>query len=1080
MNDQRLAHRRIFPKPSTILLLLAMMWWSGHLPTATASSDPNRVGEYIVRLNLTCNGTAASAISSDGISGSSKESFSGSVNSEIHYEVVQTNPETFESGDQISGYSTASVSGGGSSSAKSKDGSVSASWTFLPDPDFDPTIAYACGTFESGSDPDVTPNAWACRGENPNYRFKISPDTSTPSLEAPGAAADAVAKLDDFDFTIPTNKVGWTRSGMHSAQVNYPTIGGSIQGSASVSVTVEFIPDQNSPWEAIIEETPDVKPAYEDWIPLGGKDDTDENPGNSLPVHVYLRAKDGSGKIPPLAKYSFFLKDVSREPGISMNFPHRSVPAYLDDAERPFDLRIQPGDRMTPSEVGQLTETDEMVAEAGVGINSYDYGSYGKLRVVAQTSDGFTLVAHPKDQPDVDFLSIPKDDNLNHVADAWEKQTNVFGLNLKEDSNRAISPAYAGQSADGDGISFYEKYRGFNDSFDGTHYAYERLDPHFKYLFIRNPDGLVASTFNSADGVPESYMIASSCQVRYVNESGWTGWGSFENHKRIVNFNSTQETHAIDQHAVYVVLDPSPNPADPARWLAFLASIGSGADPFLPGTEGCTYPDPTGPAAFEKHMRPSYTYEVVIFGYNVGAYVSDCVRYHSAADLAGKTDVQASNFILDYMQDHFEDAGQRRTIEMSSTIAHELGHATGIIHHEPNTWSSKNPDLINCTMRYYGPKEFPVNPADRFELTARGNQPSEFCRKVFNCWSQLAINDDPAAPASPGIAPASEVSTAWFFQHQPATRQSSANSPALSISADLAWPDLVEGDAMRIWGRLHGSTTGMASNWVDGFQFTLKSITTNGQRQIILAPAGFKPFVQPLLFDAASLGLANPTLIREWLVTPAAAQLAPGNYALEIAWNGTGFTAATNLPADGLIKGSEIQFEVQPADNNPALGSRERHLAWLANAQGDNAGVIEHGQQAALLDPNSIDPLALQTVFLMSTAALNQNDPMTAARTLNTLSTLLPGSTSHLAELARSRFELLAPSVKANRPGSGSTKTQLEINGLPGHQYLLERSLNLKTWTSVSTNTLLDFTALVEDTKATPGTNRFYRVKWIK
>ena len=1056
-----------------------MMWWCGH--RATAEGGSSRIGEYIVRLNLTCNGTSASSVSKDGVTATAKDAFSGTVNSEIRYEVIQINPQTFTSGDEINGRSTVSVSGGGSGSVKSKDGSFSAFWIYLPDPDFDPTIAYACGTLQSGSDPDITPNASACRGEDPNYRFRISPDTASPSTQGHGAAADAVAKLESFDFTIPTNKVGWTRSGSHSAQVSYPGIGGSSKGSASVSVTVEFIPDQNSPWEAIIEGAPDVKPAYEDWIPLGGKDDTDENPGNSLPVHVYLRAKDGSNKIPPLAKYSFFLKDVSREPGINLNFPHRSVPAYLDDAERPFDLRIQPGDKMTPGEVGQLTETDEMVAEAGVGINSYDYGSYGKLRVVAQTSDGFTLVAHPKDQPDVDFLTLPKDDNLNHVADAWEKEMNVYDLNLKEDSNLAISKAYAGQGADGDGISFYEKYRGFNVlAFDGTRYAHERLDPHLKYLFIRNPDGLVASTFGSADGVPESYMIASSCQVRYVNESGWTGWGSFENHKRIVNFNSTKDTHAIDQHAVYVVLDPSPNPADPAPWLAFLHSIGSRADPFLPGTEGCTYPDPTGPASFEKHLRPANTYEVVIFGYNVGAYVSGCVRYHSAADLLGKTDVQASNFILDYMQDHFGDADQRRTIEMSATIAHELGHATGVEHHKPDYWSSHNPDLANCTMRYYGPDEFPVNPADRFELTARGNQPSEFCRKVFDCWGQLAINDDPAAPASPGIAPASAVSTAWFFEHRPAIRQSDPAAPGFSISADLAWPDLVEGDAMRIWGRLHGSTIGIASNWVDGFQFTLKSIATNGQRQTILAPAGFKPFVQPLQFDTASLGLANPTLMREWLVTPAAAQLAPGNYALEIAWNGTGFTAATNLPTDGLIHGSEILFKVQPADNNPALGSRERRLAWLANALGDYAGVLEHGRQAALLDPNSSDPLAIQTVFLMSDAALNQNDPMTAAQTMITLSTALADSTSHLGDLARSRFELLAPSVKANKPGLGSTKTQLKIKGLPGHQYLLERSLNLNTWTPVSTNTLQGATVLVEDTEAIPGTNRFYRVQWIK
>ena len=203
-------------------------------------------------------------------------------------------------------------------------------------------------------------------------------------------------------------------------------------------------------------------------------------------------------------------------------------------------------------------------------------------------------------------------------------------------------------------------------------------------------------------------------------------------------------------------------------------------------------------------------------------------------------------------------------------------------------------------------------------------------------------------------------------------------------------------------------------------------------------------------------------------------------YALEIAWNGAGLTSATNLPAGGVVQGTAIEFEVQPADNNAALGSRERHLAWLAYAQGDNAGVLDHGRQAGLLDPNASDPIAIQTVFLMATASLRQNDPMTAAQIMNNVSTQRPDSPSHLVDLARSRFELLAPSVKATKPGLNSTKTELEVSGLPGHQYLLERSLNLKTWTSVSTNTLQEATVLVEDTEATPGTNRFYRVKWLK
>lgn len=159
MNDQRRVIQRTFPTPSICFVLLGMLCWCGPLVTAVCGANPYRVGECIVRLNLTCNGSAKSSVSSDGITVTSKDSFSGTVNSEIHYVVMQETPTYFATEDEISGQSSISVGGGGSSSIKSKDGSYSASWSYFTDPDFDTTIAFASGTIESGSDPDLTPQA---------------------------------------------------------------------------------------------------------------------------------------------------------------------------------------------------------------------------------------------------------------------------------------------------------------------------------------------------------------------------------------------------------------------------------------------------------------------------------------------------------------------------------------------------------------------------------------------------------------------------------------------------------------------------------------------------------------------------------------------------------------------------------------------------------------------------------------------------------------------------------------------------------------------------------------------------------
>ena len=873
---------------------------------------------------------------------------------------------------------------------------------------------------------------------------------------------DAVAEF-------PSNSMKFTASGQGTVPSKYILDGITFfTGSMSANYTATVTEPR---FEAVIIAPKD----YDQWKPEGGKDE--DTVGNFIRVRVEIRAKKQEDVPAGKGKFIFDLEETSSEPGVCMNKPTQ------DKAKFTRDLKI---DKLTDPELqvdedGQHAETQKETAYYDLVINSHDFGGYGRLKAVVKVQ-GESIIAELESDRSQKRINVPKDENNNHVADGWENEKQVYGLSLRENSDRTPNPAYGRQGADGDGISLYEKYRGLRVSSDGSTYGHERLDPRFKHLFIRNPDGLVGSTFESEGGAPESYSMASSCLVRYVEEAGWTGWGSFAAKKRIVNFNYSEDKHAIDQHALYVVLDPSRNPAEPADWITFMRSLGtnSTAANIDAGCEGATYPDNTGPGAFSNNWRPAYTYEVVIFGANVNGYISSCVRYHSSADLAGKTAAQQNQFILDYVRGHADDARLKRSIEMSATIAHELGHGTGINHHNPQDDSPRDPDLANCTMRYYGPNEFPIDPADRYELDARGNQPSQFCRKKHNCWGQLAINDNPAAPASPGTAPAAAFTTAWFYDHDPAMRQSEATVPVLSISADLAWPGLVEGDAVRLWGRLHGPTADIATNWVDGFQFTLQRVAEDGQRLTILAPAGFKPFVQPLLFDTSDLGLANPTLIREWLVTPAAAQLTPGKYALEIAWNGTGFIAATNLPADGLIKGSEIQFEVLPADNDGALGRRQRHLAWLANALGDDAGVLEHGREAARLDPTPNDPLAVQTVFLMSNAALRMGDPMSAALAMNSVNGLFPNSDNHLAELARTRFQALAPSVKANKPVVGSTKIQLEIKGLPGHKYILERSASLQGWTSISTNTLQESTCLVDDDKAAPGAARFYRVQWVR
>ncbi len=1085
-----------------------MVWCCGHVPAAAGSSDPNRVGEYVVRLNLTCNGTAASSVSSDGITATSKDAFSGSVNSEIHYEVIRINAETFASGDEISGSSSVSVSGGGSASIKSKDGSFSASWTYLPDPYFDPTIALACGTMESGSDPDITPNAWACRGDDPNSQIKITPETANPSTQGRGAAADAVAKLEGFDFTIPTNKVGWTRSGTHSAQVSYPTLGGSIQGSASVSVTVEFIPDQNSPWEAIIEGVPGAKPAYEDWIPLGGPDDADENPGSMFPVHVYIRAKDGSDKIPPLAKYSFFLKDVSREPGINMNFPHRSVPAYLDDVEIPFDLRIQPGDGMTPGEVGQLTETDDMVVGAAVGINSYDYGAYGKLRVIAQTSDGYTLVAHPKDQPDVDFLTLPKDDNLNHVADAWEKATNVFDQSYAADWDETSTPAK--QRTNGDGISLYEKYRGFS-----FHRVYQRLNPSLKYVFVYDPSGMVGMTIG-ADG--SDFQKASGCKVIIVSSKEWTGQGDFDHYNRIVNFNCLRENHAIDQHALHFEMNYEDHPGNPVEWTRlFREKYGEAPDPIGDTVNGCNFPDVTvagDPWTPKNSIRAEAYPAHIINNINQTAayHTMGLAKFSTYSSLSGDAQRRMGQDIWknndDYIAANHDQWLRRVQLGISRTIAHELGHGIGV-----DDLSNHQVHPTNCLMRYFGSSDFARNPDDRFELKARVPWPNIFCgkaegtKKGVACWAQLGVTDRlpssgaalmaaitmNSANSSVATRAVSGGATTYFAS---GTEQTAA---PFELSQELRWTNVWAGDPLRLRLRLDcaqfqqawtlaaiEATTNISpsstlpwisTNWHEGLSLSLYRLETNGVRTPILSGNGWTNYLRPVLVQPEDLGLRSWSSSREWLVTPEAAGLKEGTYVVTAQWQGAGLTDPPTAPSDGPVMAADLTFQVVKPLDNEDKADYLHHMAFWQFLNGLNGAALTNALEALRLQPGVVNPETHELTMIAATAALRLNDLLSAAKTLDAQELLMEASpTSEVGDWIKHTLKALKPELRVAK----LSPLTITVIGHTNQNYQVFSSPDLKTWTSVQTIKMTDNQTNIVDPEGVLATPKFYRITWLK
>jgi hypothetical protein len=124
-------------------------------------------------------------------------------------------------------------------------------------------------------------------------------------------------------------------------------------------------------------------------------------------------------------------------------------------------------------------EGTETTNEVTVRIKSKDYGAWAKLKAEINV-DGVWYQAQSEDGKD--YITIPLDQNENHISDWWEKQNNVFGQAANSDQDER--PEGVGREP-GDGFSNYEEYRGF--MINGQ---WEDTKPYYKDVFIRDEIGL--------------------------------------------------------------------------------------------------------------------------------------------------------------------------------------------------------------------------------------------------------------------------------------------------------------------------------------------------------------------------------------------------------------------------------------------------------------------------------------------------------------------------------------------------------------------------------------------------------------
>ena len=247
-------------------------------------------------------------------------------------------------------------------------------------------------------------------------------------------------------------------------------------------------------------------------------------------MHVKVHEK-GDPNVPRRAELRFGFRDVSREPGVCLNWP-------ANGADTKPDLRLRFADESLgqPSADGTSIETSGLVKEVDLIIESYDFGAWGTLRISGTDKDKkpVTVKVMGKGTPD---LTIPLDDDGNRIADAWEPGT-AGGKPADSDDEHQ-----EGNSHDGDGLTLYEEYRGFVENGDRI-----QGNPTKKDFFVLNLIG------KQADGGLNLFRDATQLNVhsKFTPEELIV-------HSRVINrYSST----GFQQHGVILARYENPA-ADP-------------------------------------------------------------------------------------------------------------------------------------------------------------------------------------------------------------------------------------------------------------------------------------------------------------------------------------------------------------------------------------------------------------------------------------------------------------------------------------------------------------------------------------
>jgi hypothetical protein len=282
----------------------------------------------------------------------------------------------------------------------------------------------------------------------------------------------------------------------------------------------------NNPEELVV----DVEVVeYADWRPEGSL--VANTAGNHIEVKATLRQANGGPPRELALNFTFELVEVSKIPGVAMNFPPPPYPRNEPDLQ--FDPLVNPDMLLTPSDYSTAKTPDGEYDSSSVAVGAYDWGAHGILLVTARMKNGRQIVGRLKGTTET-RIRLPKRGPSSFIADAWKEDEKV--TSQPDDFDEEGPADIDGHT--GDGLTLFEEYRGFIIDGEWTSGAPTNRD-----LFIYNRVG--------DDVVPGFGIHANASglalhEIRSADEAG---------RERVINFNPHPQPnlHKVDQHLVKIV-----------------------------------------------------------------------------------------------------------------------------------------------------------------------------------------------------------------------------------------------------------------------------------------------------------------------------------------------------------------------------------------------------------------------------------------------------------------------------------------------------------------------------------------------